>query len=429
MVQDEGAAVASPLPSGEPSRARPGCGPSVDFRPPSGQRQDMAESSVTTHSEGSYYEFFAGGGMVRAGLGDGWRCLFANDVDPAKASAYRDNWGEADLCVGDIAALTVADLPGIADLMWGSFPCQDLSLAGVGAGLDGKRSGTFHDFWSLGRALADEGRAPRIVAVENVCGALTSHGGRDFEVICRTFAEAGYRWGALVINADCFLPQSRPRLFVIGLFHGEAVDPALTSPAAQGPFHPKALQRAVDRLPNALRDSMIWWRLAAPEGPRASLASVIEDETSGIRWHSSAQTARLLTLMSPRNLAKVEAARRTGERCVGGLYRRTRRDAAGRRVQRAEVRFDIAGCLRTPGGGSSRQTLLVIEGGRVRSRLMSARETARLMGLADSYRLPGSYSAACHLTGDGVAVPVVRHLAEQLFGPLLAAQPGLRHAA
>ena len=389
----------------------------------------MAESSVRESAPGGYYEFFAGGGMVRAGLGETWRCLFANDFDPAKAAAYRANWGDAGLRVGDIAGLTTADLPGTADLMWGSFPCQDLSLAGVGAGLGGKRSGTFHDFWGLAHALAAEGRAPRIVAVENVCGALTSHGGRDFEVICRTFADAGYRCGALVINADRFLPQSRPRLFVIGIREDAALDPALTAPVADGPFHSPALRRAVERLPVELRGRMVWWRLPEPGVSNASLASVIEPEPSGVGWHSAAETNRLLTLMSPGNLAKVEAARRTGERCVGGLYRRTRRDAAGLRVQRAEVRFDIAGCLRTPGGGSSRQTLLVVEGAQVRSRLMSARETARLMGLPDSYRLPGSYSAACHLTGDGVAVPVVRHLVQWLLEPLLTAPAGLRRAA
>ena len=389
----------------------------------------MAESSVRESAPGGYYEFFAGGGMVRAGLGETWRCLFANDFDPAKAAAYRANWGDAGLRVGDIAGLTTADLPGTADLMWGSFPCQDLSLAGVGAGLGGKRSGTFHDFWGLARALAAEGRAPRIVAVENVCGALTSHGGRDFEVICRTYADAGYRCGALVINADRFLPQSRPRLFVIGIREDAGLDPALTVPVADGPFHPPALRRAVERLPDELQNRMVWWRLPEPGVSNASLASVIEPEPSGVGWHSAAETNRLLTLMSPGNLAKVEAARRTGERCVGGLYRRTRRDAAGLRVQRAEVRFDIAGCLRTPGGGSSRQTLLVVEGAQVRSRLMSARETARLMGLPDSYRLPGSYSAACHLTGDGVAVPVVRHLVQWLLEPLLTAQAGLRRAA
>ncbi|WP_439478244.1 DNA cytosine methyltransferase [Brevundimonas sp.] len=389
----------------------------------------MVESSVRQSAPGGYYEFFAGGGMVRAGLGETWRCLFANDFDPAKAAAYRANWGDAGLQVGDIAGLTAADLPGTADLMWGSFPCQDLSLAGAGAGLGGKRSGTFHDFWGLARALADEGRAPRIVAVENVCGTLTSHGGRDFEVICRTYADAGYRCGALVINADRFLPQSRPRLFVIGVREDAALDPALTMPVAAGLFHTLALRRAVERLPDELRSRMVWWRLPEPGVSNASLGSVIEPEPSGVRWHSAAETKRLLTLMSPKNLAKVEAARRTGELCVGGLYRRTRRDAAGLRVQRAEVRFDIAGCLRTPGGGSSRQTLLLVKGGRVRSRLMSARETARLMGLPDSYRLPGSFSAACHLTGDGVAVPVVRHLAQWLLEPLLAMRPGLRRAA
>lgn len=389
----------------------------------------MAESSVRETAPAGFYEFFAGGGMVRAGLGERWRCLFANDFDPSKAAAYRANWGDADLCVGDIAGLTAADLPGVADLMWGSFPCQDLSLAGAGAGLGGKRSGTFHDFWSVTRSLVAEDRAPRIVAVENVCGALTSRGGRDFEVICGAFVEAGYRCGALIINADRFLPQSRPRLFVIGVRREIDMDPGLTAPVAEGPFHPATLHRAVERLPGGLRDDMVWWRLPGPAIPNTTLGSVVESGPSGVRWHSAAETNRLLALMSPRNLAKIEAARRTGERCVGGLYRRTRRDGAGLPVQRAEVRFDMAGCLRTPGGGSSRQTLLVVEGGRIRSRLMSARETARLMGLPDSYQLPGSYSAACHLTGDGVAVPVVRHLAEWLFEPLLAARPGLRRAA
>ena len=98
-------------------------------------------------------------------------------------------------------------------------------------------------------------------------------------------------------------------------------------------------------------------------------------------------------------------------------------------AQGAGVRFDRAGCLRPPGGGPSRQTLVVVEDGRVRSRLMTARETARLMGLPDAYRLPASYSAACHLTGDGVAVPVVRHLARGLFEPLLRTATAVPRAA
>jgi DNA (cytosine-5)-methyltransferase 1 len=91
--------------------------------------------------------------------------------------------------------------------------------------------------------------------------------------------------------------------------------------------------------------------------------------------------------------------------------------------QRTEVRFDgLAGCLRTPGGGSSRQFIIVTEAGRVRSRLLAPREAARLMGLPESYRLPASANAALHLAGDGVVVPMVRHLAAEILEPLLTGE-------
>jgi DNA (cytosine-5)-methyltransferase 1 len=111
--------------------------------------------------EHSFYEFFAGGGMARAGLGPGWNCLFANDFDHKKGRVYRFNWGDAQLKTADIWSLTTSDIPNTADLAWGSFPCQDLSLAGGGAGLKGDRSGTFWPFWNLMSGLIKEGRAPR----------------------------------------------------------------------------------------------------------------------------------------------------------------------------------------------------------------------------------------------------------------------------
>lgn len=378
----------------------------------------------------SFYEFFAGGGMVRAGLGENWACLFANDFDARKGLAYQANWGTGgELTVGDIRALDAATLPGRPDLVWGSFPCQDLSLAGAGAGLEGARSGTFHAFWDVVRGLIEQGRAPALVAVENVCGTLTSRGGRDFETICRTFAEAGYRYGALVINADLFVPQSRPRLFVVGVRDGVAIAPELLSPEPVEPFHTRAVRRATAALPEAVRDRLLWWNPPTPPRRAATFADLIEDEPDSVGWHNQAETKRLLDLMSPVNAAKVEAARRAGRRRVGGVYRRTRVEA-GSKIQRAEVRFDdLAGCLRTPGGGSSRQIILVVDGPRVRSRLISSRETARLMGLPDGYLLPRNYSDAYHLTGDGVAVPVVRHLARHLFEPLVAAAAGARRAA
>jgi DNA (cytosine-5)-methyltransferase 1 len=367
-----------------------------------------------------YYEFFAGGGMARAGLGPGWRCLFANDIDARKALSYQRNWGAGTIHVGDVAALEAADLPGRADLIWGSFPCQDLSLAGAGAGLAGARSGTFRPFWRLIGDLVAEGRAPGLVAVENVTGALTSHGGADFAEILRTFAAHGYRAGALVIDAALFTPQSRPRLFVIGAHEGLALDPGLLAPGPAGPFHSKSLVRAVERLPAPLRDAALWWNPPPPPRRNAGLADIIEDAPESVPWHSAEQTERLLALMAPAHRARVEAAARAGRRMVGCVYRRTRPDGAGGRVQRAEVRFDdLAGCLRTPAGGSSRQTLLIVEGARIRSRLISSRETARLMGLPDEYRLPERYNEAYHLVGDGVVVDAVAHLRRHLFEPAL----------
>lgn len=379
----------------------------------------------------SFYEFFAGGGMARAGLGNAWQCLFANDFDAKKGFAYQANWGTGgELVVGDIAELRAEDLPGSPNLVWGSFPCQDLSLAGAGAGLSGARSGTFYPFWDLVRALGREGRGPDMVAVENVCGALTSHGGADFAAICRTFSEAGYRFGALVINADLFVPQSRPRLFVVGVRSDLEIAPELVSPEPLEPFHPRSLRRAVAILPEDVMSSLVWWNVPTPERRISSFADLIEEEPDSVAWHNQAETKKLLDMMSPVNLAKVEAAKRAGRRMVGGVYRRTRLDSARAKVQRAEVRFDdVAGCLRTPAGGSSRQIILVVDGHRVRSRLISARETARLMGLPDSYVLPGRYNEAYHLTGDGVAAPVVRHLAQHIFEPMLSAQAAMRDVA
>ena len=369
-----------------------------------------------------FYEFFAGGGMARAGLGPGWTCLFANDFDARKAETYRANWGAGDeFREGDVGAIALSDIPGRADLMWGSFPCQDLSVAGAGAGLDGRRSGAFFPFWRLVTGLAAEGRAPRIVAVENVRGTLTARGGADFAAICSAFAKAGYRFGPMLIDAALFVPQSRPRLFLVGVAPDVKIAPGLTAPSPEAPFHPTALAKAVDLLPPDIRALSVWWRPPQPAKRSVGLGHLLETTPRPTAWRRPEQTQRLLSLMSPIHRAKVRALENAGADAVGAVYRRTRRRPDGVKQQRAEVRFDgLAGCLRTPAGGSSRQTLILIEDGEVRSRLMSPRETARLMGLPDDYVLPARANEAYHLTGDGVVVDVVRHLAKTLFEPLLA---------
>lgn len=369
----------------------------------------------------TFYEFFAGGGMARAGLGDGWQCTFANDFDFKKGLTYQDNWGTPGvLKVGDVAETEIEELPGTADLAWASFPCQDLSLAGGGAGLEGERSGTFYPFWEKMKALIAVGRAPGVIALENVTGTLTSHGGKDFEAICATFSDNGYRYGALVIDASLFVPQSRPRLFVVGVCRDIEIPPALIAPGPMAPFHTRGLRTAYEKLSARTRKKWLWWSLPSPPQRKQVFADLIEESPTSVSWHTATETADLLAMMSDINMAKVEQAKRSGRRMVGGVYKRTRLNDKGVKVQRAEIRFDdVAGCLRTPAGGSSRQVIVVVDGNSVRSRLVSARETARLMGLPDQYRLPKNYNEAYHLTGDGVAVPVVRHIARHIIEPLV----------
>lgn len=370
----------------------------------------------------TFYEFFAGGGMARMGLGPDWRPTFVNDCDAKKVAAYRQNWGaEEPVDSRPVQQVAAQDLPDQADLAWASFPCQDLSLAGGGAGLAGKRSGSFWGFWDLMQGLANEDRAPRLIVLENVAGLLTSHQGKDFAALGRALAEGGYRFGALVIDAHHFLPQSRPRLFIVAQRADLEPPPDCLASGPAEPFHTPALRLAHQNLLPVDRQHWAWWRLPTPPLRTGALADVIEADPTGVKWHSAEDTAKLLDMMTPRHRERIAKLQAAGVATVGTIYRRTRRDEHGQRRQRAETRFDdMAGCLRTPGGGSSRQTLIFIDGDSVRTRLLSPREAARLMGLPDSYQLPARYNAAYHLIGDGVAVPAVRFLSEHLLEPLLA---------
>jgi DNA (cytosine-5)-methyltransferase 1 len=371
-----------------------------------------------TGTEGGVLEFFAGGGLAGIGLADaGFHTLLANDIDPAKARAFRANHPDVPLHEGDVWDLTPADLPGTPDLCWASSPCQDVSLAGARGGLEARRSGAFWGFWRLMQGLANEGRAPRAVVIENVVGLLTSAGGRDFAAVCKALTEGGYRVGALEMDAGLWLPQSRPRLFIVGL-----KDAGAETPAPGGAFHSPRLIAAHARLPQEVKANWAWWSLPAPPRRNLDLAAVLEADAA-VDWLDAAQTHALLALAAPLHRARLEAALASGERRVAAAFRRVRTEN-GVKVQRLELRLDgLAGCLRTPSGGSSRQYVLVCEGGQIRARRLTGRECARLMGLTESWRLPPSESAALKLMGDAVAVPVVRALAEGLLAPALGLQP------
>ena len=227
------------------------------------------------------------------------------------------------------------------------------------------------------------------------------------------------------IDAALFVPQSRERVFIVAVDAALPVPASIIAPSPVKPFHTPPLVAAMRRQ----KAAPIWWRLPVPPVRNTAFADLIEDNPTGVPWHDKVETERLIAMMAPAHLAKVADAKRAsianGRKMVGGLYKRMRpaaggEDVAGQRTQRAEVRFDdVAGCLRVPSGGSSRQTILVVDGDTVRSRLLSPREAARLMGFGDDYRLPSNVNDALGLMGDGLAIQVVRHLAAHVLEPVL----------
>ena len=356
-----------------------------------------------------FYEFFAGAGMVRLGLGPNWTCLLANDNDVDKATSYARNFNVHALKIDDVARLTAAGLPGHADLAWSSFPCQDLSLAGGRAGLEGSRSATFWSFWDLMMTLRAEGRAPRLVVIENVCGLITGHGGKDFVALCDAFTEGGYRVGAMVIDAALFVPQSRPRVFIIGVDATLPIPVSIVIDQPTLPFHDDAVVKALRRQ----AAPPIWFKLPVPPPHGLTLRDILDDQAQ--EWDTSDKVAEIVSKMEKPHLDRLEEDKRAGGLVVRSLNYRTRNA-----IPQWESRNDlIANCLRTGSGGSNVQRLMFVDGPSIYTRKITPLEYARAMGLPESYELPSALGAAYNLIGDGVSPPVIRHLARYIFEPLL----------
>lgn len=362
----------------------------------------------------SFAEFFAGIGLMRLGLERaGWRIRFANDLDPKKLEMYRAKFPDADehYLLKDVHQVTADDLPTV-DLATASFPCTDLSLAGGRKGLGGKQSSAFWGFLSAIGSMGD--RRPPLILLENVTGFLTSHGGKDFREAMLALNELGYSVDPFVVDAARFVPQSRQRLFVVGVSRHDRV----RRRAAQGRFF------ECEARPGALADFIfrngdIDWELRnLPRLPQTDLTleDVLEELPEDSRmWWSADRVEYLLNQMSDRHRQLVDEMISSGGRHVATAFRRVRK---GRSM--AEVRADgIAGCLRTPRGGSGRQILILVEEGCVRVRLLTPNECARLMG-ADGYPITVSLNQALFGFGDAVCVDVVEWIARNYLNPVMA---------
>jgi DNA (cytosine-5)-methyltransferase 1 len=383
----------------------------------------------TTHDL-TCIEFFCGIGLTHLGLSShGWKCVYANDIEWKKKQMYESRFGPAyyyhveDVWETEKILSRIPSRP--VDLATASFPCVDLSLAGNLKGFSGSESGAFYGFIKVMKKLRGQGRAPRAVLVENVIGFLSSHDGKFFKIALQQLANLGYFLDAFVVDAKHFVPQSRPRLFIVGfekslmptkryqyyLFGGEGLDSfRVNAEQFEGALRPRRLLEKLSGVP--LKTA--WVPLQLPQLPRENrnLDKCIDTDKSQ-DWWSERRVKKHLDEMHPTHLRRIRALEKGDIVSVGTIYRRVREGKS-----RSEIRTDgLAGCLRTPRGGSSKQIVFTAGAGKIRMRWMSPREYARLQGCPD-YPIEVTRNEALWGFGDAVCVPVIGWIADNVLSQL-----------
>lgn len=344
-------------------------------------------------------DFFAGSGLVSEALKKEFDVIWANDICAKKADVYCANHQKNVFHLDAIENVKGRDLPQ-AVLSWGSFPCQDLSLAGNMGGLMRPRSGLV---WQWLRVMDEMKKRPPVLVAENVVGLISGGKGEYFRQLYSALTSRGYKVGAVIMDAANWVPQSRKRVFIIGVDSGiPTADLELPGPTW---CHPSSLVSIATNL-----DKWVWWSIPKPNSKRKKLEDVIDFSVPCV---NSVKHESLIKLIPTRHLEKMDEEIEKGYRVFPG-YKRIRN---GKQV--LELRFDgLAGCLRTPGGGSSRQYIVLHDNNQLKSRLLTVREAALLMGVRKDYKIPGSYNDGYKAMGDAVAVPAARHLSKYLLRPL-----------
>jgi DNA (cytosine-5)-methyltransferase 1 len=376
--------------------------------------------------EKNFCEFFAGIGLVREGLHSSkWNCIYANDIDQKKMEMYGNRFGMSeDFHLGDVwntneVLSRILDKPFLATA---SFPCTDLSLAGKRRGLAGDHSSAFYGFINTLSALGE--KRPKLVMLENVTGFISSHDGKDFSAAVNELANLGYWIDCFVLDAKHFVPQSRPRVFIVGL-HESVESPRVIKRSTYNSIfddwgnaisrqsqnmRPKKLLKLMQEI--ELKTGWMAVDLEHPMKRTKNLKDIVDIDDAQEWWDIQA-VKKHYAMMSNLHQKHVDVLCASHKLHIGSMYRRGRNNKA-----RAEIRFDgTAGCLRTPRGGSARQIIIVINKGELRMRWMSPREYARLQG-ADHFPLVEKKNQNLFGFGDAVCVPVIEWIDNHILTPI-----------
>ncbi|WP_202978186.1 DNA cytosine methyltransferase [Mariprofundus erugo] len=227
--------------------------------------------------------------------------IWANEINQAACRTYRENIGRH-IHQGDIWEM-LSGLPSEADVVIGGFPCQDISVNGKGAGIEGKRSGLY-------RAMIEvvARTRPKVFVAENVKGLLMRHHADALKQVLSDFRGLGYDVTYHLYHAaDYGVAQTRERVIIVGTLPdvGQFEPPA---PILKSHEHITAYEAIHDlaEMPENEEFNHIWSRAnrSPHQGDRRLIADragyTIRAECHGnIQWHYEL----------PRRISMREAAR------------------------------------------------------------------------------------------------------------------------
>ena len=341
----------------------------------------------------SFIDLFAGIGGMRRGFDTvGGRCVYSSEWNRFCQETYLANFDCDHDIAGDITAVAASEIPK-HDVLLAGFPCQPFSIAGVSKknalgrehGFRCDAQGTL--FFDVARVI--EHHQPQAFLLENVKNLVSHDRGRTFAVISRTLTEElGYHISCRVLDARCFVPQHRERIFIAGL--RDSSDLALEDIELPNPEH----------------------------GPRLEAVLHPEDGSEEPELGYTDDAGRVLSKYTLSDhlwnyLRKyAEKHRRKGN---GFGYGLCGPDDVARTLSARYYKDGSEVLIRQPGGNPRRLT---------------PRECARLMGFDNAgttrFKIPVSDTQAYKQFGNAVVVPVVEAIARYM-APLIVRDGAREH--
>ncbi len=366
----------------------------------------------------NFIELFAGIGHPRVAFAGRLNCVYAVDFSKAKAAVYSDNFGDGEIIVKDIREIKEGELPP-SGMWWVSSPCTDFTSAGKGAGMEGPQGALIFQTVRLLHACLRQGTAPSVVVMENVEGLVTMSAGAVFVALVTALVSAGYVLGAMMMDAADFLPQSRPRVFLVAVRRGIAIPAALVADSPTAHWHSSAIIRAVASLRSLEKENFVWWRLPVPQARQINLIDIVEPmDSPNLKWRNRGDVNHQLSLLGTRDRVRLKQARATGRDVYGTVANKPGKNKS----RYLSLRTDgTAGCQMGKVDLRYQQFCRILGKARPGIRPATRIEMGRLMGLPQGFKLPASVAATAKACGDGVAVPVIEWLLTHLLEPLLEA--------